>query len=88
MNKKIGGIIATIISVLLCGFPGLCFCLVGTIAATGRMPLSSEFPYTSDFGNPYSEMVPSYLGFVLLFLALIFIAIPFIVGILTLRTKP
>jgi hypothetical protein len=88
MNKKTGGIMATIVAVLLCGCPGLFMCVFGIITATGHMPLTSYFPYTSDFGNPYSEMVPSYLGFVLLFLALIFIAIPIIVGILTLRNKP
>jgi hypothetical protein len=88
MNKKTGGIIATILAVLLCGCPGLVMCVFGIITATGHMPLTLDFPYTSDFSNPYSEMVPSYFGFVLLFLALIFIAIPIIVGILTLRNKP
>jgi hypothetical protein len=88
MNKKTGGIIATIVAVLLCGCPGLCLCLFGVITATGKMPLTSDFPYISDFGNPNSEMAPSYLGFVLLCLALIFIAIPIVVCVLTLRNKP
>ena len=88
MNKKTGGIIATIAAVLLCGCPGLCLCLSGAITAAGKMPFTSEFPYTSDFGNPYSEMAPSYLGVVLLCLALILIAIPIVVGVLTLRHKP
>jgi hypothetical protein len=88
MDRKTSGIIATIVAVLLFGFPGLCFCLFGAITATGQMPLTSDFPYISDFGNPYSEMAPSYLGFVLLCLALIFIAIPIVVGVLTLRNKP
>ena len=88
MEKKTGGIIATIVAVLLCGCPGLCLCLLGAITATGNMPLTSDFPYTSDFGNPYSEMAPSYLGFVLLCLALIFIAVPIVVGVLTVRNKP
>ena len=88
MNKKTGGIILTIVTVLLCGCPGLCFGVFGAITAAGKMPLSSDFPYISDFGNPYSEMAPSYLGFVLLFLALIFVAIPIVVGVLTLRNKP
>jgi len=88
MDKKTGGIIATIVAVLLCGYPGLCLCLFGAITATGNMPLTSDFPYTSDFGNPYTEMAPSYLGFVLLCLALIFIAVPIVVGVLTVRNKP
>jgi hypothetical protein len=87
MDKKTGGIIATIVAVLLCGCPGLCLCLFGAIAATGQLPYTSEFPYSSDFGN-VSATVPSYLGFVGLCLALIFIAIPIVVGVLTLRNKP
>jgi hypothetical protein len=88
MDKKTVGIIATIVAVFLCGCPGLCLFLFGAIAATGQIPYTSNFPYTSDFGNPYSETVPSYLGFVGLCLALIFIAIPIVVGVLTLRNKP
>ena len=88
MDKKTGGIIATIVAVFICGFPGICLGLFGAIAATGQMPYTSNFPYTSDFSNPYSETVPSYIGFVSLCLALIFIAIPIIVGVLTLRNKP
>ena len=88
MDKKTVGIIATILAVLLCGCPGLCLFLFGAIAATGQMPYTSNFPYTSDFGNPYSKTVPSYLGFTGLCLALIFIAIPIVVGVLTLRNNP
>ena len=88
MNKKNVGIIATIVAMLFCGCPGLCLGLFGAIAATGQMPYTSDLPYTSDFGNPYSETVPSYLGFVGLCLGLIFITIPIVVGVLTLRNKP
>jgi len=87
MDKKTVGIIATIMAVFLCGCPGLCLFLFGAIAATGLMPYTSNFPYTSDFGNPYSETVPSYLGFMGLCLGLIFIAVPIVVGVLTLRNK-
>jgi hypothetical protein len=83
MDKKTGGIIATIVAVLLCGCPGLCLCLFGAWAATGSMP------YTSTYGDyTGAGTVPSYLGFVGLCLALIFIAIPIVVGVLTLRKKP
>jgi hypothetical protein len=88
MSNKTGGIIATIVAVFLCGCPGLCLFLFGAIAATGRMPYTSTFPYTSDFSNPNSQLVPPYWGFTGLCLALIFIAIPIVVGILTLRNKP
>ena len=88
MNKKTGGIMATIAAALLFGLPGLCLCIIGIITAMGKMPLSSVFPYTSNFGNPYSEMAPSYWGFVLMCVALFLIIIPIIVGVLTLRNKP
>lgn len=88
MNKKIGGIIATIVAVFLCGCSGLVMCVFGIITATGNMPLTSEFPYTSNFGNPNSEMAPAYWGYVLLCLGLIFIAVPIVVSVLTLRNKP
>jgi hypothetical protein len=88
MDKKTVGIVATIVAVFLCGCPGLCLFLFGAIAATGRMPYTSDFPWTSDFSNPNSEIVPSYLGFMGLCLALIFIAVPIVVGVLTLRNKP
>jgi hypothetical protein len=46
-------------------------------------------PWTTDMGG-YSGTgyVPSYVGFLGLCLALIFIAIPIVVGVLTLRKKP
>ena len=88
MNNKTGGIIATLVAVFLCGCPGVCLFLFGAIAATGLLPYSIDFPYSSDFGNPFSATVPSWLGFIGLCLALIFIAIPIVVGVLTLRNKP
>jgi hypothetical protein len=87
MKTKTGGMIATIVAVLLCGCPGLLMLIFGIVTATGNMPLRMDFPYTSDFGNPHSTMAPAYLGYVVLCLALIFIAIPIVVGFLTLRNK-
>ncbi len=37
MDKKTGGIIATIVAVLLCGCPGLCFCLFGAVTAISSL---------------------------------------------------
>lgn len=88
MNKKTFGIIATIVTVLLCGCSGLVMVVFGIVTATGNMPLTTEFPFTSNFGNPNSEMAPAYWGYVLLGLGVIFIAIPMVVGVLTLRSKP
>ena len=83
MDKKTQGIIATVAAVFLCGCPGLCFCLFGAFTAAGMMP------YTFDFnGNTESGIVPSGYGFAMLCAALIFIAIPIVVGFLMLREKP
>ena len=83
MDKKTTGIIATVVSALLCGCPGLCMCIFGGITAAGIMPYETEF---NDVMN--SGIVPSGYGFAFLCLALIFIAIPIVVGFMTLRNKP
>ena len=88
MNKKTVGIIATVVAVLLCGCSGLVMVVFGIVTATGNMPLTSEFPFTSNFGNPNSEMAPATWGYVLLGLGVIFITIPIVVGVLILRNKP
>ncbi|MBA4379581.1 MAG: hypothetical protein C0393_02650 [Anaerolinea sp.] len=77
-KSKTGAIIGTIVAVLLCGCPGLSLCLFGVYAATGTMP-----DFYSGYGN-----LPGWIGFVLICLSLIFIAIPIVVGVLTLRKKP
>jgi integral membrane sensor domain MASE1 len=75
MDKKTTGIIATIASVLLCGCPGIFLCLFGALTATGN----------GTFNDQYLQ--PTY-GYVLLCLSLIFIIIPVVVGVVTLRKKP
>jgi TRAP-type C4-dicarboxylate transport system permease small subunit len=83
MEKKTVGIIATIVAVLLCGCPGLCLCLFGALTAAGAMP------YTTDmFGVQNAGTIPTWWGIVALCVALIFILIPILVGIFTLRNKP
>ncbi len=75
MNNKNTGMIATIAAVVLCGCPGLFLCLFGALTATGN----------GTFNN--SSLSPS-VGFVLLWLSLMFILIPVGVGFFTLRKKP
>ena len=83
MDDKTKGIIATIASVILCGCPGLFFCIFGAFTASGNMPFNTELNGVSNSG-----MLPPTAGFVLVCLSLIFIAIPVVVGFLTLRSKP
>ena len=83
MDKKTTGIVATVASIILCGLPGLCFCLIGAITAGGIMP------YNYEFGNQTSSgTMPTSWGYAFLCLALILILIPVLVGVLTLRKKP
>jgi hypothetical protein len=75
MDKKTTGIIATIASTLLCGCPGIFLCLFGALTAAGQGTFND------------ASLDPS-VGYVLLCLSLIFIAIPIAVGFFTLRKKP
>ncbi len=83
MDKRTQGIVLTIVSVLLCGCPGLGLCLFGALTAFGLMP------YTYDLnGQTGSGTMPAYFGYIGLCVALLLIAIPIVVAILTLRKKP
>jgi hypothetical protein len=74
MNRNTS-IILTVATALLCGCPGIFICLFGAITVAGQ--------------GTFNEISLSpTVGFVLLCLALIFIAIPIVVGVVTLRRKP
>jgi hypothetical protein len=83
MNNRTTGIVLTVVSIALCGIPGLCLCLFGGLTAVGVMP----YTYTLN-GETSSGALPTSWGFVGLCLALFLIAIPVVIGILTLRNKP
>jgi len=83
MNNRSTGIILTIVSIALCGLPGLCLCLFGAVTAIGIMPYTATLN-----GDTTTGTLPPTWGFVGLCLALFLIAIPVVVGILTLRNKP
>ncbi len=76
-EKRTWAIVGTIAAIALCGLPGLCMCLFGAITAFGVMP-----DFFSGYGN-----LPSWSGFVLLCLSIIFIVIAVLVPVLTLRKK-
>jgi uncharacterized membrane protein YidH (DUF202 family) len=82
MDNKTKGIIATVATVLLCGCPGLFICIFGILIAVGA-------PVTTTLNEQSStQTFPPTYGFAMLCLSLIFIAIPIVVGFLTLRRKP
>jgi uncharacterized membrane protein YecN with MAPEG domain len=79
-ENKTWAIVGTVLAILLCGCPGLTMCLLGVIFASGKVADT-----TYSFGN--SGFIPSWIGFSLLCVALIFIAIAVVVPILLLRKK-
>jgi formate hydrogenlyase subunit 3/multisubunit Na+/H+ antiporter MnhD subunit len=81
-KTKTGGIIGTAAAVLLCGCPGLCLCLFGALTAANMST------YTTEIGNTLGTgVMPQWTGFAMLCGAIIMIAIPVVVGFLTLRDK-
>jgi preprotein translocase subunit SecF len=74
MNRNTS-IIVTVATALLCGCPGIFICLFGALTAAGQGTFNG------------ANLSPT-VGFVLLCLSLIFIAIPIVVGVVTLRKKP
>lgn len=82
MNKNTG-LIATIGTALTCGCCGLFACIFGAVTATGNMPYNTELN-----GVTNSGMLPSSVGYALLCMSIILIAIPVVVGFVTLRKKP
>jgi uncharacterized membrane protein YhdT len=75
--NRTGAIIGTIAAILLCGCPGLSLCVFGIWGATGKLP---------DVWTGYGTF-PSWIGFALLCVALIFIVIAIVVPVLLLRKK-
>ncbi len=82
MDSRTKGLIATIATVVFCGCPGLLLCIVGAAAAAGA-PVTTEFNGVSS-----STQVPFWMALTMLCVALLFVAIPVVVGFFTLRSKP
>lgn len=82
MDKRTIGIIATVASALICGCAAIFTCVWGVIGVTGA-PIN----FTSG-ADQYVANMPPAVGFVLLCLSMLFVAVPVVVGFLTLRKKP
>jgi hypothetical protein len=82
MENKTVGIIATVVTALCCGCSGISMCLWGAMAAAGVATYTYEAGKVSEEGS-----VPAGVGIAVLCVGLIFIAIPVVVGFLTLRGK-
>jgi len=81
-KSKTAAIIGTAAAVLFCGCPGLTLCVIGAWAATGKMPYTTT---TNDYSG--GGFMPTGSGFAMLCAAIFLIAIPIVVGLLTLRDK-
>lgn len=82
MNNKTAGIIATIVSALVCGCSAIFACVWGALIATNT-------PINMTSGGQQSvQTFPASVGYVLLCLSLLFVAVPVVVGFVTLRKKP
>lgn len=84
MENRTAGIIATIVTVVLCGCPGLFALCFGAIAVPASMAPGAQIDI---FGSNDPEAALG-TGLVMLCLGLLFIAIPVVVGFLTLRNRP
>ncbi len=83
MDKRTVGIIATVATSLLCGCPGLFGLCWGAIA----VPVSFMPNANIDIGGSSDPTTALMTGIAALCVGLIFIAIPVIVGFVTLRRK-
>ena len=84
MENRTAGIVATVIAVFLCGCPGLFALCFGAIAVPVSFSPNAEIDIFGS-SDPQSALTS---GLVMLCLGLLFIAIPVIVGFLTLRNRP
>ena len=84
MDKKTTGLIATIATALLCGCPGLFGLCLGGISLFASMIPGAEI----DVFGSNDPAAGATMGVVFLCLSVIFIAIPIVVGVVTLRKQP
>lgn len=84
MDKRTTGLVATIATALLCGCPGLFGLCMGSTSLLASFVPGAEIDVfgSSDPGSATT------MGIVFLCLSVIFIAIPIVVGVVTLRKKP
>ena len=82
MDKKTVGIIATVLTALICGCLSIFTCVWGIM-------LAAEIPFDTDVNGVESvQTFPPTIGYVLLCLTVILLLVPVAVGFFTLRKKP
>ena len=81
MKNRTTAIILTVVSVLLCGCPGLAACIFGALVIAGVPFTTTVNGYSSSQSLPIAYGIGGLCG------AVILIIIPIVVGVLTLRKK-
>jgi hypothetical protein len=84
MDKRTTGIIVTLVAVLLCGCPGLFALCFGSLSAVVSFVPGADI----NIGGSSDPAAALTMGLVALCLGLLFVAIPVVVGFLTLRNRP
>jgi uncharacterized membrane protein len=82
MNNRTVGIIATVLTALVCGCAALFACIWGGLIAAGQ-PIT-----TTVNGVETVQTVEPTIGYVLLCLSFLLILVPVLVGFFALRKKP
>jgi hypothetical protein len=82
MDKKTIGIIATVATAFACGCPSIFSCVWGILIASGQ-----PIDVTINGGTTPQVLSPT-IGYVLLGLTVLMLAVPVAVGFFTLRNKP
>ena len=83
-SKRNTALIATIAATVFCGLPGLCLCFMGAMFAfVGGIPGADI-----DIAGSSDPQAAIGTGIGMLCVSLIFIAIPVVVGFVTMRKKP
>jgi hypothetical protein len=84
MDRRTTGIIATVVTALLCGCPGLFSICWGAIAAVVRFVPGADI----NIGGSSDPTTALLTGVGALCVGVIFVAIPIAVGFIMLRNKP
>ncbi len=82
MQNRTVGIIATVLTAIVCGCLSIFSCIWGGMIAAGQ-PIN-----TTVNGETSQQILPAPIGYLLLGLTLIMILVPVAVGFFTLRKKP
>lgn len=82
MQNRTIGVVATVITALLCGCSSLFSCIWGVMIASGT-PIN-----VTANGTTTPQTFSPTIGYTLLCLSLLFILVPVAVGFFTLRRKP